>query len=346
LRVGLALALAILSCLAFTGCDALRGRAVGGNDQVTVVTDLPPNDPAVRALEHALTPPILTVRPEPAFALTTVRGQDFRSIARDRNLVLLADDTQSGPTTVLIDELATRTRIQTRAAGVGADALAERLLLDPWARGQTVLVLAAPGTERLAAAISADEERIYRRFEDAVTAQTGVLLYAAGEERALRRELAVRFGWSLRLPRGYRAGTATAAGFARFFMREGGARLIYVHWQDGVRQLPSADSCLALRARLAARYYEGDFVDSTRSRAERVTFLGHDALRLSGLWQNDLYTMGGPFRTYCFMDGERLMMIDLAVFQPTGAKVGLLRQLEAIARTYRDERVSAPAGKG
>lgn len=310
-----------------------------------MVTDLAPDDPAVLALRRTLARPILTVRPEPAFELTNVRGQDFRPIAHDRNLVFLADSSRPGPTTDLIDELAARTRGPKPGTATGP-ALDERLVLDPWARGQTVLVLAAPGADRLAQAITADADRIYRQFEEAVTRQTGVLLFAAGEEKALGRELAERFGWSLRLPRGYRAGSEASAGFARFFMREGGARLIYVHWEDGVRELPSPDSCLALRARFAARYYQGDFVDSARSRVERVTFLGRDALRLSGLWQNDRYTMGGPFRTYCFVDRERLVMIDLAVFEPAAAKTGLLRQLEAIARTYRDERPGARLGKG
>jgi hypothetical protein len=320
---------------------------VGANSRVTVVTDLASDDPAVLALHRLLARPILTVRPEPAFELTNVRGQDFRSIAHDRNLVFLADSSRPGPTTDLIDELAARTRGPAPQSGAATGTtFYERLVLDPWARGQTVLVLAAPGADRLAAAITADADRIYRQFEEAVTGQTGVLLFAAGEEKALRRELAERFGWSLRLPRGYRAGSEASAGFARFFMREGGARLIYVHWEDGVRELPAPDSCLALRARLAARYYQGDFVDSARSHAERVTFLGRDALRLSGLWQNDLYTMGGPFRTYCFVDRERLVMIDLAVFEPLAAKAGLLRQLEAIARTYRDERPGVRLGKG
>jgi hypothetical protein len=56
--------------------------------------------------------------------------------------------------------------------------------------------------------------------------------------------------------------------------------------------------------------------------------------------------MGGPFRTHCFLDGDRFVMIDLAVFAPDGAKAPLIRQLEAIARTYRNERRSQTIARG
>jgi hypothetical protein len=209
---------------------------------------------------------------------------------------------------------------------------------DVWARGQTVLVVAARGDAALARAVSAAADTIYAGFEERVTAEIQGLLYLAGEEKALARDLARRYGWSLRIPAGYRTGEDANARFVRFFMREGGARLLFVYWQDGVASLPAPRYCQELRARLAARYYEGDFVDSTRTRSEAVTFLGRPAHKLVGVWQNDRYTMGGPFRTYCFVDGGRFTMIDLAVFEPMESKVELLRQLEAVARTFRDHR--------
>jgi hypothetical protein len=304
---------------------------------VTLVTDFPADAPAVRAVIATLGRPIQTVRPEPAFEITTVTGATFDRARRDRNLVLLGDLSAPGPTADRIRALAARLDGARSAADSGGTI--ERLVPDPWAHGQTVLVLGARGEDRLAQAIGAESERIYREFEAEVTRQTGVLLFSGGREQPhLRQELARKCGFSLRIPKGYRAGGEMSAGFVRFFMREGGSRLIFVHWEDGVRTLPPPDSCLALRARIAARYYTGDFVDFARSHVEPATFLGREAYRLAGLWQNDQYTMGGPFRSYCFVDRDRLILIDLAVFDPAGPKAALLRQLEAISLTYRDER--------
>jgi hypothetical protein len=331
----------LITILVGPGCDPFQSQALGPNTEVTLVTDLGPDTPAVRAVRAVLGRPVVTVRPEPAYLLTLVRGTEFARVERDRSLVLLADLSTPGATRDRIAELAARAAEPWEVGPAEPDSTRpwEHLVLDPWAHGQTVLVLGAAGEAELARRIAADSERLYRRFDAAVLDQVGVLLFAGGGEQTnVRQELGGRYGWSLRIPRGYRVGEEPSARFVRFFMREGGARLLFVHWQDGVRELPSPDSCVALRAALAARFYAGDFVDVARTSGGRATFLGRDACTVAGVWQNDQYTMGGPFRTHCFLDRDRFVMIDLAVFEPVASKVALLRQLEAIARTYHDER--------
>ncbi len=312
---------------------------MGPSGEATIVTDLSADSPAVLAVTAVIGRPITTIRPEPAFKLDQAPGTRFSAVRSWRNLILVADLDRQDATTVLVQRT------------LGAETLHELesgqrchlLLTDVWARGQTVLVLAARGEGELARAIRAGGDVIYGAFEDQVTQQIETLLYVAGEEDGVRRHLKASYGWSLRIPVGYRVGEDSSERFVRFFMREGGARLLFVHWQDGVQILPPSAECLALRARLVGRYYDGDFVDTARTRSEPVQFLGRPAHKLVGVWQNDTYTIGGPFRTYCFLDAGRFVMIDLAVFEPLESKVGLLRQLEAIARTYSDHRGSERA---
>jgi Domain of unknown function (DUF4837) len=318
-----------------------KAAAVGPNSEVTLVTDLAPDSPARLAAIRAIAREVVTTRREPAFTIEAVAGADFPTVRYHRNLIFVADLRASGPTAELVRELEAELESNPIAALPEA-AVTKPIhcfqLRDPWARGQTVLVLAGEGEAPLAAAIHAEADSLYARFEAAVTGAVGVLLFAGGEEAELSRALAERHGFSLRIPRGYRVGEAQGARFVRLFMREHGARLLFVHWQDGAAVLPAPEHCLALRAELAHRYYEGDFIDSTRTTAAVGEFLGHEAIQLAGVWQNDRFTMGGPFRTYCFLDADRFVMIDLVVFAPDGSKAGLLRQLEAIARTYRDAR--------
>ncbi len=332
----LVLARVLLVVLLFlvAGCDVVRRRVVGPNGEATLVSDLTTESPAVIAVRTAIGRDVMTTRAEPAFEIDVVPGARFREVRSWRNLILVADLDRAGPTTALVE----RTVGPAVLAELRSGKRVHAVYGDVWGRGQTVLVVAARGEPALARAATAAADTMYAAFEAQVLRGIERLLYLAGEETRLARDLAERYGWSLRIPAGYRVGEDAKARFVRFFMREGGARLLFVYWQDGVRVLPSPAACLDLRGRLAARYYEGDFIDSTRVRSEPAIFLGRPAHRLVGVWQNDRYTMGGPFRTYCFVDGGRLVMIDLAVFEPVASKVELLRQLEAIALTFRDER--------
>jgi hypothetical protein len=329
-----ALVLALL--VASPGCQPVRRPAVGPNGEVTLVTDLPESSPAVAAAKAVLGRAVMTTRPEPAFELERVSGARFRSVRSWRNLVLLADLSTPGATTELVKQVVGKKLLSEYEAGRRFYGFYS----DVWARGQTVLVLAGRGGESLAAALRAQDDALHAAFEQHVTRQILPLLYLSGEQDSFRRHLERTYGWSLRIPAGYRVGEDPEAHFVRLFMRDGGARLMFVHWQDGATALPTPAECIATRARLIAQFYDGDAIDSTRTHAEPADFLGRRAVKLVGVWQNEKYTMGGPFRTYCFFDAGRVNMIDLAVFDPVDSKVALLRELEAVALTYRDLRRS------
>jgi hypothetical protein len=320
--------------LSGSACERFKGRAVGGNGEITIVTDLAPGSPAVQAVEGVIGRNVLAPWTEPAFSIDRVGGDRFSAVKSWRNLVLLADLSRPGATTGLVTRIVGETVIREFQEGRRTHIFYS----DLWARGQTVLVLAGTGEEVLAAAIGGRGDEIYSALEQRVTRQILALLYVAGEQESFARRTAETYGWSLRIPNGYRIGEDPDARFVRFFMREGGSRLLFVHWQEPASALPSPESCLATRGRLAATYYDGDFIDSSRTAVQWADFQGRRALRLSGIWQNDKYMIGGPFRTYCFLDEGRVMMIDLAVFDPMGSKQALLRQLEAIALTFRDRR--------
>jgi hypothetical protein len=318
-----------------SGCERAASRpAVGASGQATIVSDLPPDSPAVAQVEATIGREIVTTRSEAAFELDRVRGDRFRSVRAWRNLIFVADLDQPCATTERVIEILGPDLTRDFQAGRRFYSLYS----DVWARGQTVLVLAARGEAALAAAIRGQGDRLYDAFDQRVTHQILALQYLAGEQDDVRRRLEQSYGWSIRIPVGYRIGEDPGARFVRFLRREGGAHLLFVHWQDGVVALPSPDACLAIRARLVAQAYDGDTIDSTRTRSEQVDFLGRRALKLIGVWQNSKYTIGGPFHTYCFCEDGRFTMLDLAVFDPTGNKVALLRQTEAIALTYRDHR--------
>jgi len=90
-------------------------------------------------------------------------------------------------------------------------------------------------------------------------------------------------------------------------------------------------------AELVLAYYDGDQIEWRRPfEADTVAFADGTALRLSGWWANERLLGGGPFRLYCFAvpEQERVYLVDGSLFAPGMDKVPLMRNLDAIARTF------------
>lgn len=328
----LLVALLLAAALACCHCGRLV-PAIGAGSTITLVTHLPSGHPAQQALRATLTRPVVMVRPEPAFELESTNAAGMSRVRHARNLVLLADLSRRDALSREVERLVGERLLAAMRAGRRYHAF----YADVWASGQTVLVLAATDPQALATAIEAHGDELYEAFERRVVQQTTKLLFVSGEQKKYTRYLRSRYGWSIRVPKGYRVSEDAEQRVVRLWMPEGGTRLLFVHWEDGVRRLPSAEACIERRARIVWAF-DQDTVLADRTRSQRVDFLGDRALELAGVWQNERYKKGGPFRTYCLLAGDRFYMIDLLVFHPEDSKVGLMRQLEALALTFKDER--------
>jgi hypothetical protein len=72
-----------------------------------------------------------------------------------------------------------------------------------------------------------------------------------------------------------------------------------------------------------------------RTRVFPDTFQDAPALKWEGIWQNDKYVIGGPFRAFAFhRDGASYLLTGI-VFAPGQDKVYALRQVEALMKTFR-----------
>jgi hypothetical protein len=70
---------------------------------------------------------------------------------------------------------------------------------------------------------------------------------------------------------------------------------------------------------------------------KEVDFQGRYAIQLDGVWENLKHNIGGPFRSYGFYDesDQRIYLVDYSVFAPGLKKWPFMRQLEAMARTFK-----------
>ncbi len=157
--------------------------------------------------------------------------------------------------------------------------------------------------------------------------------YFAGVRKDIPKELLKNYGFTLELPNGY----AYAVQDSHFvcLAKHYPDRFMFFYIQNSPRNL-DPDSLMALRDSLTARYYEGDYILKDLCVVEADTFLGYNAVRVTGPWQNDKSVMGGPFRFYAFNRDGKFYMIDLAVYNPdVRYKLGFIMRLETIIRTMR-----------
>ncbi|HDQ99585.1 MAG TPA: DUF4837 family protein, partial [candidate division WOR-3 bacterium] len=89
-----------------------------------------------------------------------------------------------------------------------------------------------------------------------------------------------------------------------------------------------------LRAGLAARYYDGDFILDSLRESGFIEFLGDSCLRVTGIWQNRAAGIGGPFVSYALHYQGRFFLLDGLVYNPGRKKLDGLLQAEAVMRTF------------
>jgi len=213
-----------------------------------------------------------------------------------------------------------------------------------WALAQTLLIIAGAGKESLTYAVRTTGERIYAETDSVITERAKDALYP-GESGELKDErsstsggLASRYGWSLRIPPGFKSAgpdTVEMGKLLRLRIDEP-TRLVFVYWAPFEGDQPiDPQKCLKLRSRLVWVAYDQDVMDFARTFAKDAVFEGRKAIRIEGVWQNKKYATGGPFFTYCFVTGKRFYMIDAVVYAPGTRKGALFKQLEAMMMTFK-----------
>ena len=330
-------ALALLGC----GCSHEKLPALGPSNLLTIVTNLSPDDPAIQAVKAAFTRPVVSVEEESRYSFE-VHGAAGLARQRDsRNLVLVADLSRRDEVSRKVREVLGRDR----AAGLLKRA-GWVVLPNVEALGQTMVVVAGSDGAGILRFLEAEAGELYARADSMVTQRAVDIVYMHGEDRAMSRYLESKNGWTVRIPKGFRAAEDRKNGVVKLVSADNQepARLFLAYWTPSRSSAPDPDYCLKLRARLAWLYYDGDRADPVSTSVSRTTFHGRKAVRIEGIWQNEKHLIGGPFFTVCFVDKGRLYLLDGVVFAPGMDKSPWLRQLEALMLTFKDSRRPGAVG--
>jgi len=322
--------LVFLAALAvLPGCSEHVTLAVGPAGDITIFTELPEESVEVSTLLERLRQEVVVIRPEPAFNVE-ISGPDGFDLRRNwRNLLFLGSLDGSAWMREKIRGLLSETQFGDLESGRRS----LFLIKDKWALGQLVVVLATKQRGALAEAVDNNAQRIYDAFDRAAVENTRRILLKKDVQRDTARYLSRNYGWSILVPDYFEVVEDKDAAVV-LFRAEEPARMILVHWEDWRSQRLEPEECLALRGKLAWNIYDQDYIARDMTETKETSFLGRKALKITGIWQNDKHQNGGPFRTFCFLEGGRLYLVDTLVYAPEYDKLPYLRELEAIARTF------------
>jgi hypothetical protein len=205
--------------------------------------------------------------------------------------------------------------------------------------GQLTLVVTAASATALRAFLRARGDEV----SDAIEASCRERL-----RRNLLRErrddvaeaCARRWGFRLEVPSVYEPVGGPGALDGVELHRPGPPRVLGVFWRDQpAAPAPDAeDDLYRLRAAYVFDRYDGDRMDRSRTRFEPARLDGYTAVRMSGYWFNERHSpAGGFYETYFVWDEKRrrLWAVDLLVYAPGREKTSMLRELRAVAGTFR-----------
>ncbi len=359
--------LAGILAVLLAGCGEVLDHtpdAVGQTGVLLVVADSATwNGPVGDAIRDEFGSGIRTLpQPEPAF---TVQRQDltetfFPQIRRQHSVLFVGPYTNPSSTGRFL-------RARLDDAGVAALERGGRgVFLRPnlWARNQLVVYATAPDDESLVAQIRANGEEMRQAFNAVNRSRMTRDMFARARQTEIEDQLLERHGFAVAVQHDYvvvRDTTfQTATGNAGTFVRmrriseADSWRDFFVYYEQDPRlERLHPDSVKVLRNRLSRQFVLGTgdttwirvedrFPDRRPIVTDTVTLAGRWALETRGTWYlstdaGRTMGMGGPFVNFAFYeeDSGRFFLIDGMVFAPRYDKREFLRQMEAIAHTFR-----------
>jgi len=335
MRAGTLLILAALMALA--GCSEKRlVPAVGPYSDIYVFTETGRYDEALRAFGEQLSHPLhYAFDEENEFNVFLREGKTLKGNQDRKNILVLArvdreGDLRSAVRTILGREIFEKARSE------------GHLVLyreDLWARGQDVYFVLMDGHEQEEYVLARMAPTLRRRFRQSTLERYRSYLLEARENKGGSKYLWQKYGFSLRYPKEYHLLQERPDLGALELHRKDPSRVISVFWMSGMERRPTmADSLflMSYRAGMVDTLW-GDTMLAGEGGFQESELAGKPAIRQTGTWQNERDMTGGPFACYYLYDEtrKRMLAVDLSLYAPGLEKHPYMRELEALATTFR-----------
>lgn len=211
--------------------------------------------------------------------------------------------------------------------------------LDYPVRGQLTVIVTASTADQLREVARENGRAIREIIEEAnrERLRENLLLSEKTEAAADLRSL---YGFSIRIPGEYRVnrdwGRLPGIEILRDYPHRG-ITISWKGWED--RSLSTADSSALydFRARIVREIHDKEIMRPELV-SWRMDVLGpYDAVRMDGYWESSEEMYGGPFICFFIHDRVRgrVWLVDCLVYAPGFDKNPLLREVHAVAETFR-----------
>jgi len=327
----------VLAVLSAGGCGEKRLiPAVGPYSDIYLFTESGRYDPALRNFSAQLSHPIQYAFEEENEFNVFLREGGALSGNRDRkNILVLVRTDRDSALRASVRKMLGREIFQ-RARDEGHLVLYRE---DLWARGQDVYFVLMDGAEKEDYVLARMAPTLRRRFRESTLLRYRSFLLEGRENKGGGKYLWRKHNFSIRYPKEYRVLQERPDLGAIELHRKDPSRVIGIFWMGGMDRAPTlADSTflMAYRASVVDTLY-GDTMLAGAGHFESSELGEHAAIRQTGTWQNEEDLTGGPFVSYYLYDEERLrlLVLDLALYAPGLEKHPYMRELEALATTFR-----------
>jgi hypothetical protein len=275
------------------------------------------------------------VSTEPAFRVVSLLGEPPSEPSTSKNVVLCG--VLDGTTAVggRIDYLLGEPAIQRVKDGEGAILKRENEPLP----GQLTLIITAASDEQMRQLLRERGEEISEVIDS--SCRERLRNHLLKRRRAtLTKEFEMTWGFTLEVPSVYTLYHQGEIPPGVELHRDSPPRILGVFWTEWDHQptLYNVDELFDFRAEYVERQYDGDMMERDRVRYAYVRLGPYTAVRMSGYWYNDRYSMaGGYYETFFVWDenAKLLWAVDGLVYAPGREKTSLVRELHALAETFR-----------
>lgn len=355
LCIGGGIILFFVPLLLLLGCEIdSRPQATGPDDEVTVVMDEEHWEgelgEAVRyeIADYVMTHPV----PEPPFELQPLSIQDEQTLNQIRarkNVLIVAPLSDTTYEAQFLQSLLSEDARE--AVTDGGTAVVSRR--DLWRRGQNVFFVTANSAEELIQTVADDADSIRDTFNVAIQERVRNDMFNRGRQYDLEEELMENHGFAVNAQADFQAAIDTTNFVWLRRILSDTERSFFVYYEEDADPGDlSPEWAIAKRDSLGQAYFHGSLggwieIDQRGPLETReIDFNGRYGYEIRGLWgmfgEDDdgrrfPWGMGGSFVSYAVYDepSGRIYLIDGAVFAPGHGNHRFLRQMEAMATTFR-----------
>ena len=324
----------IITIIFWEGCDLVKPRAQGADNELVVVASFENRNAIQKVLTTIFNDTLYTPQPEPYYRTVWTDPENFNDVKNHVNVIVAAfGDDKRNMGVKLVKNLLSSAQYKSTMDGENQLIFAK----DVFARNQNYLIMNGLTIDKLLERAEDQGPWLKKKYDDLFFKRQSVHLFGkSSRQKKLEKELEEKYAWTMKIPWGFTV-IANSAEQQFFWMgRDIPYRWLAVQWEDGLSYTDSASVDDHVK-RLIPEYFEIVRYVDYLFKIEPVEFNNWGAWKITGLWESIEEAQGGPFISYLFYDEatNRTFFIHLMIFHPGKDKYLLLRQVDIVAHSFR-----------